>query len=296
MDMVVPKPGTYVLAVSGGVDSVVLLHALQEQPDLRLVVAHYDHGIRDDAVDDRHFVAELTALYGLPFVYDEGHLGAGASEQTARQARYTFLHLVRQASGAAALITAHHQDDVLETAIINMLRGTGRKGLTALHSTPTLQRPLLGVPKTSILAYAHKHNLKWHEDSTNQDDTLLRNYVRHRLLPAFSEADRAQLLALISDSQHINQELDALLVNHLHLQGKSGHLDRQTFQQLPHAVARELMAAWLRSHELRQFDTKMLERLVVAGKTAQPGHRFPVTRGYHLAVEPRYLALQVPER
>ena len=147
------EPGKYVVAVSGGVDSVALLHLLLEanderrtmndedspssvlRPPFRFVVAHFDHGIRKDSAEDRKLVQAMAQkIRGLPFVYDEGRLGPRASEATARLARYTFLRRVLQASGARAIVTAHHQDDLLETAIINLLRGTGRKGLTALGS------------------------------------------------------------------------------------------------------------------------------------------------------------------
>src|SRR5437764_343012 len=134
MDVVLPKPGKYVVAVSGGVDSVALLDMLARSDDLKLVVAHFDHGIRKDSAKDRKFVEDLAKNYDLPFVYEEGHLGSGTSEAVARGARYDFLHRVKKSHGAQAIITAHHQDDVLETAIINLLRGTGRKGLTSLTS------------------------------------------------------------------------------------------------------------------------------------------------------------------
>src|SRR5689334_19288064 len=121
------QPGKYVLAVSGGVDSMVLLHALQGRPGVKLVVAHYDHGIRPDSHEDRHLVQVVAAQHGLPFEYEEDWLGWGTSEETAREARYNFLERTRQRHKSDAIITAHHQDDVLETAIINLLRGTGRK-------------------------------------------------------------------------------------------------------------------------------------------------------------------------
>src|SRR5882724_1815869 len=131
------KPGRYVVATSGGVDSMALLHLLYQMSrdsdaGWWLTVAHFDHGIRSDSAEDRQLVQAIARQYGLPFVYDEGRLGPGASEATARQARYSFLHQVLGASGARAIMTAHHQDDVLETAIFNLIRGTGRKGLTSL--------------------------------------------------------------------------------------------------------------------------------------------------------------------
>ena len=300
MDVVLPKPGSYVVAVSGGVDSMALLHIMKEESRQRrgwkLVVAHLDHGIRPDSAEDRRLVQATAKRYGLPFVYHEGRLGAGASEATAREARYDFLRSVQEASAAEAIVTAHHQDDVLETAIINILRGSGRKGLTALSDRPGLARPLLGVPKREVIAYAHGQGLEWLEDSTNQNEAYLRNYVRHRLLARFSDADRERFRQIIMDLGRTNQELDTLLVKQLQKQIANGMLDRQWFNSLPHSVAREVMAAWLRTDGSPGFDSKTLERLVVAAKTAVAGKAFPVQAGLNMKVLANSLALASSER
>jgi len=295
MDVVLPKPGKYIVAVSGGVDSVVLLHVLQARPELELVVAHLDHGMRAGSDADRQFVGELARRYDLPFEYNEARLGKNASEAAARTARYAFLRKVQQSHQAQAIITAHHQDDLLETAIINMLRGTHRKGLTALASQPQLLRPLLAVPKKDLLIYAQNNGLRWREDPSNTDQTYLRNYVRGRIMPQFSREDRAKLLQLLAGLTDTNRELDATLAQVLAAQPETG-LERAWFAQLPHAVAREVLAAWLRTQDIRGFDSKTLERLVVAAKTAPAGKLFPVKAGVNLRVRADHLALTGPER
>jgi tRNA(Ile)-lysidine synthetase-like protein len=296
MDVVLPKPGSYVVAVSGGVDSMALLDMLRTKPGLKLVVAHFDHGIRDDSAEDRKLVQAFAENNGLKFIYEEGRLGGGISEAKAREARYGFLRQVLKDTGSAAIITAHHQDDVLETAVINILRGSGRKGLTSLGSQADLLRPLLRVPKRELVAYAQDQDLIWREDSTNRDETYLRNYVRHRLLTRFDDDGRARFWQLITDLSKTNRELDTLLVKQLRAQPVSGTLDRQWFNHLSHAAAREVMAAWLRFHGSRSFDSKTLERLVVAAKVAVPGKIFPVQAGVNLRVSTDHLALTGPER
>lgn len=291
MDAVLTSPGSYVVAVSGGVDSMVLLSLLQAKPDLRLVVAHFDHGIRNDSTEDRKFVQAFAKDNGLEFVYEEGRLGVDASEAKARNARYKFLRKVLKDEGAAAIVTAHHQDDVLETTIINLLRGSGRKGLTSLGNRPGIERPLLSVPKCDLIAYAKSQGLRWREDPTNQDLNYLRNYVRHRLLPQFDKSARTQLLDIITSTRETNREIDRLLLDQLDLQSKEKELDRYWFTQLPHAMAKETMAAWLRVHDLRDFDSKTLERLVVAAKVSAPGKTFDVLKGNRLAVGTERLAL-----
>lgn len=289
-------PGTYVVAVSGGVDSVVLLELLRQLPGLKLTVAHFDHGIREESGDDCQFVQDLTQRHGLPFVYKEGNLGARASEALAREARYTFLHKVMQAADARAIITAHHQDDMLETAILNMMRGTGRKGLSSLKNTEDIIRPLLGVPKQDIIAYAKDQGLTWREDRTNTSFAYLRNYIRLKLLPHFDATSRERLLQLINVAAATNAEIDKMLAGHLSLQPSADTLNRHEFVMLPHDVSRELIAAWLRAHYIRSFDRKTIERLTVAAKTYAPGKRIDVDAQHVIQVKIDILALTLRER
>ena len=284
------------MAVSGGVDSMVLLDLLRQKPGLKIIVAHLDHGIRPDSAFDRELVQRTANEHGMPFVYHEAKLGPGASEDTARKVRYDFLHAVRKASNAQAIITAHHHDDQLETAIMNLLRGTSRKGLSSLQSTAYIHRPLLNIEKQALRAYAKDQGLTWREDSTNDDTKYLRNYVRHRLLSQFSSADRQALRTIITKVADINAELDTQLMHYLHIQPTHDMLDRAEFLRLPHTVAREVMAAWLRKQHVRDFDQKTLERLVVAAKTLLPGKQADILRGHKLKISQRYLALESPDR
>jgi len=290
------QPGKYVVAVSGGVDSAVLLHVLAQRSDLQLVVTHFDHGIRSDSAKDRQLVGELAHRHGLPFVYHEGKLGRQASEATAREARYNFLHTVRQASRARAVITAHHQDDLLETIILNLLRGTGRRGLSSLKSTDIVKRPLLHLPKKELLRYAESEGLVWREDSTNQDESYLRNYVRKNILSRFAESDREALLEINRRAHELDGAISKQVTNYLHIQPQAARLDRHQFIMLPHAVAREIMAEWLRIHTGAELSRKLLERLVTAAKTGQPGSKVDVDAGHWLMIGRTTLALEPRER
>lgn len=290
------QPGRYVVAVSGGVDSVALLHLLAAQPGIKLTVAHFDHGIREDSTEDRRLVQGLAKSYGLPFVYHMGNLGAGVSEAKAREARYKFLHGVRQASGASAIVTAHHQDDVLETVVLNLLRGTGRRGLSSLRSTDVVKRPLVHVSKKELLRYATEQGLTWREDSTNVDETYLRNYIRHRILSRFAIADREALLTIVQRTAELNEQIRRQVTNYLHVQPGVKKLDRHSFIMLPHAVAREIMAEWLLQNAGSELSKKMLERLVAAAKTGRSGSKVDVDATHWLRISPSQLALERRER
>lgn len=288
------EPGKYVVAVSGGVDSMVLLDLLRRKPGVELVVAHFDHGIRGaaESATDRRFVQEAAASYGLPFEYEEGELGAEASEAQARTARYVFLRRVQKQHQADAIITAHHQDDLLETAIINMLRGTGRKGLSALDSGEGIIRPLLLVPKKHILEYAQKNAIQWREDSTNASDQYLRNYIRLHIMSRLDEKDRRQLLGIVTDAILANPLIDQLLLIELQKNTTEDGISRRWFAKLPYSVSCEIMAAWLRSHQIREFDKKTIERLVVGAKVSEPGKRLDINTGHLLKVGKTTFSLQ----
>jgi tRNA(Ile)-lysidine synthase len=287
------QSGKYVVAVSGGVDSMVLLDLLRQKPGLELVVAHFDHGIRPDSAMDRLFVEATAKSYGLPYGFSEGKLGADASEATARQARYAFLRRLKEEHRADAIITAHHQDDMLETAVINLLRGTGRKGLSSLRSNDEVKRPLLHIPKQELRRYAKAHKLAWREDSTNLDESYLRNYVRHRLLPRLNEVDKRRFLAIINQAAQTNEQLDDELAK---LLPPAEKLPRKDIIALSHTEACELMATWLRGNGIRGFDRMTLERLVVTAKTAGPGKRVDVINRSVMHVSRKDLALEHIER
>lgn len=290
------KPGKYVVAVSGGVDSMVLLDLLRQIPGLQLTVAHFDHGIRPDSAVDKDLVEAVAKSYGLAFISQSAKLGPAASEALARNRRYDFLDQVRLQTKSGAIITAHHQDDLLETAVLNMLRGTGRSGLSSLASRGRLLRPLLSYPKASIVQYAKQHGIKWREDSTNSDEHYLRNYIRRQIIPRFSDAQRQQLLACIHLAATQNRQIDECLGRLLSLHTTENRLERHWFISLPHNVAKEVLRAWLLTYQRRSFDRQWLERAAVLLKTCSHGTLIDVDAETQLKIDKNYLALLYRER
>lgn len=210
----------YILAVSGGVDSVVMLHMIASGLILKggeYVVAHVDHGIRSDSFEDNKFVERLAKQYGLIFASTRLELGNDASEEAARVERYGFLQVQKNEHNADAIVTAHHQDDVLETIAINSIRGTGWRGLCSLRERPGLVRPLLDISKAEIISYAINHDLEWREDSTNDSKWYLRNYLRAVYMPCLDPSQRQKLIALYKSQcnvlSKIDDEIDAVYPN-----------------------------------------------------------------------------------
>lgn len=283
MDITVAK-GKYILAVSGGVDSMVLLDLLSRQADVELIVAHFNHGIREDAGLDEKQVTEAAAVYGLTLVTGRTNLGRNASEEQARDARYKFLNDVKAKHGADAIVTAHHQDDVIETAIINLLRGTGPLGLVAMDKNKKIIRPLLNTPKKEIIKHARENKIKWREDSTNKDPKYLRNYIRLKLLPKVDSASKEKLLKSINDISYLHDESEELIRRLSEEVRRKQMIDRGKFINLPSEIGAQLVTYWLRQYGVKAFDKKMVSRLYLTIKTAKPGTRHNVAQGVWLEV------------
>jgi tRNA(Ile)-lysidine synthetase-like protein len=211
LEVIWPAAGRYVVAVSGGADSMVLLDVLAGAASAHgydLIVAHFDHGLRPDSAADAAFVAAAAQSYGLPYEAAAAHLGR-ASEAAARRARHDWLENVRAQHDAAAILTAHHQDDLLETSLLNLTRGSGRLGLAPMQTAPSILRPLINSSRVQLRCCAAAHHVVWREDPTNADLTNPRNLLRHRLLPAATPAWRANYLGLINRLSRLNPTINA---------------------------------------------------------------------------------------
>lgn len=243
----------YVIAVSGGVDSMVLLDmlvhnhckSLRVKPE-DLIVAHFDHGIRDDSLTDQKFVRGVVGEYGLIYETKRAELGVNVSEEKAREARYNFLRQCCKKYNAT-LITAHHQDDLVETIIINLIRGTGWRGLVSLNSN-TVIRPLLTTFKHELLTYAKGHSIVWKEDSTNANEEYLRNYIRLHLIPAMIKKDPASINAFIlinTNTQIVKNKIATELQKLISFNNDQDPLSRYQFIMWPPSVAAEVIYATL---------------------------------------------------
>jgi tRNA(Ile)-lysidine synthase len=188
-----------VVAVSGGADSTTLACVLAElAPTLGvqlLGLAHLHHGLRDAADADESWCAELAARLGLPFdsrradIRTEARRRGASIEDAARTVRYGFLAEVAAARGATRVAVGHTRDDQAETVLLRLARGAGPGGLAGIYPRAgQVVRPLLDARRTEIEAWLCERGLAWREDESNQDRVILRNAVRHDLIPAFTAA------------------------------------------------------------------------------------------------------------
>jgi tRNA(Ile)-lysidine synthetase-like protein len=256
----------YIVAVSGGIDSVVMLDILARQKDYELIVAHFDHGIRDDSHLDAEFVEGLAKKYGLKFESKREELGQKASEELARDRRYKFL---REIAGkySAKIVTAHHIDDVVETIAINLLRGTGWRGLAVLDSDIT--RPLTDKTKSDLIEYAKINNLSWREDSTNLGDKYLRNQVRKKLAK-LNDDFKFQLLGLWAEQKALKNKINEEVSN---LIGDGPGYSRYFLTHVGDKVAVELLRHITSAKLTRPQIIKLLHAIktIAAGKTYSAG-------------------------
>ena len=179
------------LAVSGGRDSMALLHVMAET-GIKISVAHLDHSIREDSSLDADFVREICKKLEIPFFTERVNIPEIAAkrgwgiEEAARKIRYDFLTRVAKKTNSSAILTAHHLEDNAETVLMQLLRGTARAtGIPARRDR--ILRPLLEISKRELEAYLLERGLTWHEDSSNTDTTYTRNWVRLEIMPKFLE-------------------------------------------------------------------------------------------------------------
>ncbi|WP_251129765.1 MULTISPECIES: tRNA lysidine(34) synthetase TilS [unclassified Exiguobacterium] len=196
------------VAVSGGIDSVVLLDRVIRN-GMEVGVAHVHHGLRPESDEEYEFVRRLADKYDVPFHGKRLAFPNGGSQASYRTARYAFFEQVMQKFDYTQLMTAHHADDQLETVLIQLQRNVVEvTGIPERRpfAGGELVRPLLSEPKRELIAYANRHRLEWREDASNAEADYLRNKLRHQLVPQLLAA-RPDLVYVVSETARRQREL-----------------------------------------------------------------------------------------
>lgn len=192
--------GKALVAVSGGADSMALLHilvSLREALSLSLIAAHYDHGIRGEASRaDAAFVIRACEELGVPCFLGEGDAAYAAAqarcslEDAARRLRYAHFDAVAKAEGARWIALAHQREDQAETLLLHLIHGAGLSGLSGMRAVSGNRvRPLLDTPREALCGYLRARGIQWREDETNQDAFCTRNFLRHSVFPLLAKVN-----------------------------------------------------------------------------------------------------------
>jgi tRNA(Ile)-lysidine synthetase-like protein len=250
-------PESLLVGVSGGVDSVALLHALVRM-GRKPVVLHFDHGWRAESGADAMFVKEQARKLGLKCVVGKMRKSSRSPrEADARAARYAFFAKAARRLGIPHLVLAHHADDQVETFLMQLLRGSGAAGRGMDFLTERggliLQRPWLGVWKKEILGYARRHKLTWREDATNADTRHRRNLIRRRVLPYLQNQLGKQVVENLFRAAEIaraeSEWLDALCAE----TAKEPELSVKALRAAPLAQQRRTLLRWLQGRGVKDI-------------------------------------------
>jgi len=302
-----PPDGRYLAGVSGGRDSVALLHWLVSLGYERLVVCHLNHRLRGRSSDaDARFVEKLAENFDADFELGTTKVRALAKKQkmsietAAREARYAFFAETARRRNCRTIFVAHHADDLVETFLINLFRGAGGAGLSAMREISTrringvdltIVRPLLWVWRREIEDYIRKHRLRFREDATNKNLTPLRNRIRHRIIPYLEKMLGRNIRQNIWRTAVIAADEERWIESELR---DSTHADLSVakLRTLPVALQLRALLKWLRTQNVADvgFDTIERVRSLVDGdariaKVNLPGDRHARRRAGKIFIE-----------
>jgi len=277
-----------ILAVSGGVDSMALL-AMYAHADI--IVAHVDHGTRKSSAEDADFVRQKCQELGVKFYETKLKLGEGVSEELARKKRYEFLKTIQEKEGGT-LCTAHHLDDVLESIAINLIRGTGWRGLTPFYGDE-LVRPFIisKMWKRDVLKFAGEQKICFRQDPTNYEIDYLRNRVRERM-NELDKTARADIVNLFEKQNELRGKIEKL-VTELAKQtvvGKNFH-KKELFLTADEKVAIEVLREICLMHGY-SLTRKQLGDFLLAIKTYAPHKKFNLPKNHFVAILKNYIMFE----
>lgn len=270
-----PLTSRYLIGVSGGRDSVALLHWLVEAGYRDLVVCHINHQLRGRAANaDARFVANLAKQHGLEFETGKTNVRGLAAqkkisiETAGRIARYEFFARTAKRKRTRTVFLAHHADDLVETFLINLFRGAGTTGLAGMREISTrridrveltIARPLLGIWRDEVDRYVESNHLKFREDASNRDLAPLRNRVRHSVIPFLEKTLGRNIRASVWRAATISAEEESFF-EELLPEGLT-ELEAKQLRVMPLTLQRRTLRGWLRMHKVPDVNFALVERV-----------------------------------
>jgi len=256
-------PESLMVGVSGGIDSMALLHALVRM-GRKPIVLHFDHGWRKESTADAKWVRGQAEQWGLKFASGKMRATArGQREAEARAARYAFFSACARKFKTPHLVLAHHADDQVETFLLQLLRGGGAAahGMDAVSERAglVLHRPWLGVWKKEIVRYARRHKLTWCDDATNVDTRHRRNWIRRKLLPYLGRELSPRVAENLWRAAEIlraeSEWIDAMCAG----AAAQAELSVKALRSVPLAQQRRTILRWLQVRGVKDIDFALVE-------------------------------------
>ena len=235
-----------VIGVSGGPDSITLLHLLSRLSEIpsRAIVAHLDHGLRNNSQKDGRFVANISQDWGFSATIESQNIAEVASsnklsiEDAGRQARYTFFKRLADSNNIKLILVGHNADDQVETILMHFVRGTGMSGLSGMstitpiarsmltvsnyeESDTVIGRPLLSTTRQEIQEYCLENNLNTVQDPSNNDNRYLRNRIRHEVVPILKDINpnlnltTSHMSTVLKHNQRVMQQVTSTAWDHM---------------------------------------------------------------------------------
>ena len=266
----------YLVGVSGGRDSVALLHWLVESGYKRLVACHLNHQLRGTSSDrDARFVKKFVESYDVDLEMGSANVKTLATKQrmsieaAAREARYKFFAQIAKQRRAQTIFLGHHADDLVETFFINLFRGSGASGLGAMREVSkrrindvdlTIVRPFLGIWRREIDEFIAQHRLQFREDESNKDVAALRNRIRHRIIPYLEKTLGRNIRQNIFRAAMIVAEEEDWIEDHLP-NASDADLAVAELRELPVALQRREILKWLRAQRITDVGFDVVENV-----------------------------------
>jgi tRNA(Ile)-lysidine synthase len=271
-----PREGRYLIGVSGGRDSVALLHWLVNLGYERLIVGHLNHQLRGrSSLADARFVEKIALKYHARFELESANIRALATKQkmsietAAREARYKFFAETARQRKCETIFLGHHADDLVETFLINLFRGAGIAGLSGMREISTrriddvdlaIVRPFLGVWRKEIDIYVREHRIKFREDASNKNLNPLRNRIRHRIIPYLEKILGRNIRPAIWRAAAIAGEEEDWIEKQLP-DSTDAQFSVARLRALPVALQRRAILKWLRAQKISEISFDVIERV-----------------------------------
>lgn len=251
-----------IVSVSTGVDSMVLLHALKDL-DHKIIVVHFNHQKREASSEEAVYLENYCKVYNIPFEYKILSISEQNFQDEARKERHQFLEEIAKKYHTTYILTAHHLNDLAETVLMKLSRGSNLYGYSGLQYRTVINgftylKPLLSVPKVALYDYAKKEQITYYEDESNQSLDYTRNRYRHLVIDTLIKENPSFLEKVSQYSNHLHEAFSYIRGNSsAYLEANKNTIDINTFKDLHITLQKDIIALLLETHKISFNQSKM---------------------------------------